>query len=147
MNQRINVVKVDSVPLKEKAFAIREEVFVYEQQVAREEEFDEFEEESHHFVALDDAGKPIGAARWRLTHQGIKLERFVVKKNYRGQGLGSVLVQKVLKDIAEHHPKGSYLYLHAQLDAVPLYAKHAFHKVGERFSECDIEHYKMERSL
>ena len=124
------------------AYAIREEVFVVEQRVSREDEFDEFEEESFHFLAMID-DRPVGAARWRATEEGAKLERFAVGKKDRGKGVGKVLVQSVLDHIDQSDFTGK-LYLHAQLDAVPLYAHFGFEIVGEQFTECDIEHRTME---
>lgn len=141
------VIPATSEELLKKAFAIREEVFVIEQQVASEEEFDEFEDESHHFVALDENDHPIGSARWRYTEKGIKLERFTAKKTMRGKGLGTALVQAVLDDIAEKAEKGTYLYMHAQLPAVPLYLKFGFQTKGDQFDECGIMHYLMWREL
>ena len=35
------------------------------------------------------------------------------------------------------------IYLHAQLRAIPFYARHGFEKTGPQFSECNIEHFKM----
>ncbi|MEM6641533.1 MAG: GNAT family N-acetyltransferase [Bacteroidota bacterium] len=132
---------------QKKAFAIREEVFVGEQGVSAADEFDEFEEEAHHFVALDHEGNPIGSARWRMVPKGIKLERFTVKKTLRSQGLGSQLVETVLSDIAMEAKKNTYLYLHSQLAAVPLYEKFGFQKEGDQFDECGIMHYLMWKRL
>lgn len=137
------VIKAKSDQELKKAFAIRQEVFVAEQEVPANEEFDEFEEESFHFVALDEKENPIGSARWRYTPKGIKLERFTVKKELRGKGLGSIIVQAVVDDISKHAEKGTYLYMHSQLDAVPLYAKFGFQKEGDQFDECGIMHYLM----
>ena len=142
---QINVLLADTPELQAKAFAIREEVFVVEQKVPKADEFDEFEIIARHFVVLDDQRNPIGAARWRKTEKGLKLERFVTKMNKRGQGIGQALVAAVLDDITRNEPKGSYLYLHAQLDAVGLYEKFGFKKVGDIFDECNILHYKMEK--
>ena len=142
-----SVIKAKSEEDRKKAFAIREEVFVIEQQVPADEEFDEFENESHHFVALDENGEPVGSARWRKTEKGIKLERFTVKKTHRGMGLGSKIVQAVLDDIAEDSKPGTYLYMHSQLEAVPLYAKFDFQKKGDQFDECGIMHYLMWKEL
>ncbi len=133
--------------LKQKSFAIRKEVFVVEQQVSDEEEFDEFEDESYHYVALDEDDQPVGSARWRHTDKGIKLERFTAKKSMRGKGLGSALVKVVLNDMAEKAEKGTYLYLHAQLHAVPLYLKFEFQTKGDSFDECGMMHYLMWREL
>ncbi|MDQ3394686.1 MAG: GNAT family N-acetyltransferase [Bacteroidota bacterium] len=139
----ISVSKVSDTSQLEMAFQIRREVFVDEQKVPLEEEIDEYEDESTHFLCLFSA-QPAGAARWRFTEKGIKLERFAVKKHYRGKGVGSALVSAVLKDIGNHPgAPGKMYYLHSQLDAVPLYAKFGFQKIGDMFEECNIKHYKM----
>lgn len=142
----IKVVKITDQESLDKAFAIREKVFVEEQQVSKEEEYDEFEETSTHFLAFNEAGKPAGTARWRFTDKGVKLERFAVLKESRGTGVGNALVAAVLEDVASRsESEGKKIYLHAQLTAVPLYAKFGFEKKGEQFEECNIWHYQMEK--
>ena len=141
------VIKARNKEERQKAFDIREEVFVIEQKVAPEEEFDEFEDTSHHFVALSESGEPLGSARWRRTEKGIKLERFTAKESHRGLGIGSALVQAVLDDIEMNAEAGTYLYMHAQLPAVPLYLKFGFETKGDQFDECGILHYLMWRLL
>jgi predicted GNAT family N-acyltransferase len=127
----------------QEAFAIRRKVFVVEQKVAEEEEYDEHEESATHFIALIDQ-HAVGTARWRFTNDGIKLERFAVLKEYRGRGVGSALLQSVLDDVRSVNKDGKKIYLHAQLDAIPFYSGFNFQMVGERFSECNILHYKMQ---
>jgi predicted GNAT family N-acyltransferase len=132
----------------DQAFAIRREVFVEEQNVATEEEFDEFETTSRHFLAKyqDDKGLslPCGTARWRRTSNGIKLERFAVRKDFRGKGVGKALVKAILDDVFSMQPEPiESIYLHAQVTAMPLYESFGFKKVGPMFEECDIQHYKM----
>ena len=144
---KISVEKVLNKEDLNKVFQIREEVFVVEQEVDPAEEYDEFEESSVHFLATSD-GIPAGTARWRFTDKGIKLERFAVLKPMRGKGIGQALVKAVLDDINKHpESKGKKCYMHAQLDAMPLYAKFGFEQVGEMFEECNILHYKMELYL
>lgn len=134
---------ITSENVQDQAYAIREEVFVDEQQVSHEDEYDQYEKESHHFIALDGA-YPCGTARWRTTNEGIKLERFAVRKSYRGKGVGSLLVETVLQHIAGlPETAGKKIYLNAQLPALPLYAKFGFKPEGNRFMECNIEHQKM----
>jgi predicted GNAT family N-acyltransferase len=143
----ITVTKVQSEAMLQTVFQIREEVFVIEQQVDPAEEYDEFEDTSTHFLATAD-GEPAGTARWRFTQNGVKLERFAVRKPMRGIGVGQALVRAVITDISTHpEAKGKLLYMHAQLDAMPLYAKFGFQKVGEMFEECEIQHFKMELYL
>ena len=126
------------------AFDIRELVFVVEQEVDAVEEYDEFEDSSVHFLAKVE-GIPVGTARWRFTQNGVKMERFAVLKVARGKGVGQALVAAVLGDIDQHpDTNGKKKYLHAQIHAMPLYAKFGFQVVGDQFEECAILHYKME---
>ena len=127
----------------QKAFEIRKVVFVDEQNVPMEEELDQYEPESTHFIAYID-GVPCGACRWRYTNEGVKLERFAVLKEYRGKKVGAALVQATLDNIkSDPNYKGQKLYLNSQVDAVFLYEKFGFVEEGEMFLECDIKHMKM----
>jgi predicted GNAT family N-acyltransferase len=142
-NAIVKVRKISTEQDLQKALQIRYEVFVTGQNVPVDEEIDEFEKESFHYLALlHDVA--CGAARWRYTSEGAKLERFAVLEKYRGSGAGSALVKKVLEDIQINpDSRGKALYLHAQLPAIKLYRKFGFKQVGELFLECEIQHYKM----
>jgi len=141
-NSRIKINKAISPEELEKVYAIRTEVFVHEQHCPPELEW-EFEEESKHFlVTVGDV--PAGAARWRKTDKGYKLERFAVLKQFRGIGVGHALVQAVLNDLPAD---AGYIYLHAQVQAMPLYEKSGFVKTGPEFEEAGIRHYKMEKTF
>jgi predicted GNAT family N-acyltransferase len=129
----------------ETAFArkIRFEVFVDEQRVAPELELDEFEDFSNHYLAKYN-GMPAGTARWRFTENGIKLERFAVSKEFRNRGIGSAMVEFLLKEIYSHPEyENKTIYLHAQVDAMRLYSRFGFRKTGNIFDEAGIMHYKM----
>lgn len=127
------------------AFRIRQVVFVEEQKVSREEEYDAFEDISRHFLVVELPSElPCGTARWRFTDKGIKLERFAVLKEFRSKGVGSALVKAVLEDIASRNDtKGNLIYLHAQVSAVGLYQKFDFKPMGDYFWEAGIQHIKM----
>jgi len=117
----------------EEVFEIREKVFVIEQKVDPSKERDEFEADSSHFLAKLN-GKSVGAARWRFTKEGIKLERFAVLPEERGKGVGQALVEAVLQDIATYPEATEKIkYLHSQIGAMPLYSKFGFKEVGEMF--------------
>lgn len=122
----------------EKVFAIRKTVFVEEQNCPPELEW-EHEEESVHFLALMD-NQPCGACRWRKTENGYKLERFAVLKEFRGKRIGQALVAAALSDLPED---AHYIYLNAQLTAMPLYARFGFVAEGPQFEEAGIQHFKM----
>lgn len=139
MPNNITVKKVTSDTDLQKAFTVRRVVFVEEQNCPPELEW-ENEDVSIHFLALVD-GIPAGASRWRKTENGYKLERFAVLKEFRGIGVGQELVKAVLADLPRD---ADYVYLNAQLDAMGLYSKFGFKKVGEQFEEAGIQHFKME---
>ena len=138
MKANIKVHKTSNQAELEQVFAIRRKVFVDEQNCPPELEW-EFEDESTHFLAKFD-GEPAGAARWRKTANGYKLERFAVLKKFRGFGIGQALVKAVLADLPA---AADYVYLHAQVQAVALYENFLFEKIGEEFEEAGIKHYKM----
>jgi predicted GNAT family N-acyltransferase len=134
----LQVIKVRTQEELESAFAVRRKVFVEEQGVDPGLELDK-EEESVHFLALSD-NQPCGAARYRKTDNGYKLERFAVLKEFRGKRVGQALVAAVLDDIPD---QAQVIYLNAQVDAVGLYAKFGFAVEGEQFEEAGIQHFKM----
>lgn len=139
----IDVIRATGKDEMNTVFQIRKEVFVQEQNVPEEEEYDEFETTSRHFLARCD-GVPCGTARWRTTSEGVKLERFAVLKAHRGKGVGQALVRAVLNDVFSQQPEPiERIYLHAQVSAMPLYTGFGFKAIGGQFDECGIQHYKM----
>lgn len=120
------------------ARGIRHEVFVDEQNVPEELEYDNDEEAVNYLLYEDGLAK--GTARWRETSAGIKLERFAVFASERGKGYGTLLLERILEDVM---PTGKRIYLHAQISAVSYYLKAGFQTEGHSFSEAGIEHYLM----
>ncbi len=128
----------DDKELMTRSNQIRRTVFIDEQRVAPEIEY-EFEEEGHYYLLLKD-GEPIATARWRSTAKGIKLERFALLRQFRNRGYGSKLLDEVLKDVI---PLGREIYLHSQVAAVNYYRRAGFRASGDHFFEADIEHVRM----
>lgn len=122
---------------------IREEVFVDEQKFDLDLEFDEHDTHAQHLLARID-GKAAGVCRFRATDKGWKLERFAVRKEFRGSGVGSALLLRALADIAPQRLPVHKVYLHAQVQAMPFYEKHGFVAVGEVFLEEDAPHCEMQ---
>lgn len=134
----IKVNKVTEAADLEKVFAIRKTVFVEEQNCPPELEW-ENEDVAHHFLATFN-NKICGACRWRKTENGYKLERFAVLKEFRGKGIASEMIKTVLQDLPVN---ATYVYLHAQITAMPLYQKMGFVAEGVQFEEAGIQHFKM----
>jgi predicted GNAT family N-acyltransferase len=129
---------IEDRTLAEQAFAIRRKVFVDEQGVDQNLEYDKEDQSNHYLLLL--AGKPIAAARWRETENGIKLERFAVLSAFRNRGFGEIILDAVLKDVKL---LGKTIYLHSQIRAVSFYERNGFVKEDEIFIEAGIEHYYM----
>ena len=134
----ITIEPITNAEMLQSAFQIRRDVFVKEQMVNEAEEYDQ-EEESTHFLALYNE-IPVGTARYRKTDNGIKLERFAILKPYRSMGVGSAILQFILKELNAYNGQ---IYLHAQLTAIGLYSQFGFESVGEQFEEAGIQHYQM----
>lgn len=124
--------------------AIRMEVFVFEQNVPAEDEWDAFDRTATHFFARAD-GKPVATARLREENGTAKIERMAVRRDYRGKGVGDALLAFVMDHARS---KGfAAAMLSAQVQAIPFYEKLGFVASGEEYLEAGIPHRKMERTL
>ncbi len=124
--------------LLKEALNIRHQVFVIGQNCPEEIEY-EFEEESTHFLVLDN-NNFVATARHRKTSKGYKLERFAVIKEKRGKGYGKYILQEILNDLKDYN---GLIYMHAQVQVLPFYEKMGFMKQGDIFEEAGIMHYNM----
>jgi predicted GNAT family N-acyltransferase len=120
------------------ALQVRRRVFIDEQGVDAALEHDEHDATCEHLIAL--AGdRVIGAARYRRTERGVKLERVAVLAEQRGRGVGSALVRHGIAKLAA----GSELYVHAQQSALGFWERMGFVAQGPEFREADIAHRLM----
>ena len=125
---------------------VRTEVFVQEQKIPLEMEWDEADLTALHAVAYNGLGQALGTARLLETSPKIaKVGRMAVKRVLRGSSIGSDLL-RVLTDLARQR---SYheIVLHAQRSAQGFYARAGFVVRGEPFNEVDIPHIEMFKSL
>lgn len=122
--------------------AVREPVFVAEQQVPIEEEWDALDPASVHVLARDGQGRPVGTGR--LTPER-KIGRMAVLPEWRGRGVGAAMLRTLLEQArARHWPE---VVLHAQVDAIPFYLRAGFVGEGEEFVEAGIRHRTMRLAL
>ncbi len=117
-----------------KLAAVRETVFIQEQKVPIELEWDGLDAEARHFIALDKARHPIGTAR--LLADG-HVGRMAVLIEWRRRGVGSALLKAVMSATQQT------LFLHAQVDAIPFYQRFGFVAEGPEFMDAGIPHRKM----
>ncbi len=120
---------------------VREQVFVREQAVPIELEWDEFDALCQHVVA-EVAGQAIGTGR--LLPDG-HIGRMAVLQTWRGRGVGSALLDALLRLARDRGiPR---VRLNAQSRAVAFYRRHGFVAEGEEFIEAGIPHRSMWREV
>jgi predicted GNAT family N-acyltransferase len=129
------------------AFAIRKEIFVKEQGVPLEDEFDQFDTLDgiceHILVHYNE--QPVGTGRIRFINGVGKLERICILEPYRKFGLGKIII-KALEEIAEE--KGaSQVKLHGQTQAEGFYKKLGYLTSSDIFMEDGIPHILMLKEL
>lgn len=122
--------------------AVRDTVFVVEQNVPIEEERDPLDRQCRHVIARDRHGAPIGTGR--LTPDG-RIGRMAVLREWRGAGVGDALLHALLRQARALGR--DEIVLNAQVSAESFYARHGFVPFGERFMEAGIEHQAMRRAL
>ncbi len=118
--------------------AVRESVFMREQNVPAELEWDGLDESCRHVLALDGQGNAIGCGR--MLPDG-HIGRLAVLKEWRGRKVGSTLLEALL-DYArsQNYPQ---VEVSAQVQALPFYRRFDFEEEGEVFMEAGIPHRKM----
>ncbi len=121
--------------------AIRHKVFIVEQQVPEEMEWDADDATSVHALARLD-GHPVGCGR--LLPDG-HIGRMAVRAPHRSRGIGRALLQALL---AEAQRRGvREVVLHAQTHALRFYEGQGFVADGPVFDEAGIAHRRMSRAL
>jgi len=120
---------------------VRFKVFVDEQNVPEELEIDGYDDKATHvLILLND--KAIGTGR--ILADG-HIGRVAVLKKYRGQGVGKLIMKKLIEWAQENQLKT--LWLSSQWHARGFYIDLDFACIGDRFEEAGIDHIKMIRKL
>ncbi|PZE20173.1 GNAT family N-acetyltransferase [Paenibacillus xerothermodurans] len=141
----MKITHVQTQQERDDAYHVRWIVFVEEQGVSAEAEYDEFEDESQHVVVYNDDNEPVAVGRWRVADAKAKLERICVLPAYRKYGLGKSVVQ-VMEDMARRAGLGK-AKLHAQTHAQKFYEKLGYTAVSDVFMEEGLPHVAMVKEL
>jgi predicted GNAT family N-acyltransferase len=137
-NLKIEIVKWidDHTQLKN----IREKVFIQEQKVTPELEWDGMDEKAIHFLVFNDKAA-IGCARAIVIKDHMQLGRMAVLKEYRGQGIGSALIEKAMTTAKLNQL--SAIYISAQCHAIDFYKKFGFEVTSDIYLDAEIPHRDM----
>lgn len=125
-----------SVPL-----AIRREVFIDEQNVPEDMEYDEFDKQAMHLV-IRDGERPVACGRVYFDGNTFRIGRCAVRREARGQGIGDLLVKLLLLKAFEFTE--SAVRTDAQTAAQGFYERYGFVPTGETFMDVGIEHVPMQ---
>lgn len=130
---------------REYAYTIRKKVFVEEQHVPLEEEIDQYEEDSVHFLLYNDEEHPVGAGRFRIIDGIGKVQRICVLPTARKTGAGAMIMNAIEQyAISQNVPQ---LKLDAQLHAIPFYSKLGYDIISEEFMDAGIAHKTMKKKI
>ena len=121
---------------------LRHAVFVLEQSVPEEIEWDGTDKDCSHVIAEDSSGNAIGCGR--LLPDG-HIGRMSVLREWRGRGVGTALLGRLIALATERGYRR--VMANAQEHACSFYERHGFAPVGVPFSEAGIVHRAMERAL
>jgi predicted GNAT family N-acyltransferase len=119
---------------------IREKVFIQEQKVTPQLEWDGMDEKAIHFLVFNDKAA-IGCARAIVIKDHMQLGRMAVLKEYRGQGVGGALIEKAMT-IAKLNQL-SAIYISAQCHAIDFYKKFGFEVTSDIYLDAEIPHRDM----
>lgn len=118
---------------------IREQVFVFEQFVPTELEWDGLDIDAMHLLAFNQQGKAIGCAR--LFNNG-SIGRMAVLQEMRGLGIGQALLSAAINICKQHHLEKATLS--AQTHAIEFYQKAGFVVVSDVYLDANIPHVDMQ---
>ncbi|MFT5395254.1 MAG: putative GNAT family N-acyltransferase [Gammaproteobacteria bacterium] len=121
--------------------SIRTQVFIEEQNVPIDLEWDEKDIDCVHLLVKKD-NNYIATARLLRTGQ---VGRMAVLKPFRRYGVGSAMLKMILT--IAHTMDMKTVSLNAQVDAINFYEKFEFLKQGDPFDDAGIPHVKMKRVL
>ncbi|WP_370150357.1 GNAT family N-acetyltransferase [Streptacidiphilus sp. EB129] len=134
--------------------AVRRAVFIVEQGIPEDEEWDELDATALHLLAVDQDGAPLGTARLIHGEQALAISgrpdapllgRLAVLPAARGTGLGVALVRAV--EEAGLARGARELELHAQVPALGFYERLGYLAEGPEYLDGGIPHRTMTRSL
>jgi len=119
------------------AFKIRKQVFIDEQKVPPELEWDELDKIATHFILYFNH-TPIGTARTFIQAGIWYIGRMAVLKEHRDQGFGKLIMENVLNYLKTKNP--NKIIIHAQITVLGFYKKFGFNEFGDEFLDAGIKH-------
>jgi YbgC/YbaW family acyl-CoA thioester hydrolase len=128
--------------LSPQAHPIRKAVFVEEQHIPADLEWDAADETALHALAVNRFGLAIATGRLVELGDGVgKIGRMAVVRDVRGGNVGKAVLQALIQGAKDRGLR--QVILHAQASAIGFYQRCGFQSRGERFEEAGIAHQEM----
>lgn len=128
------------------AQAVRTAVFIEEQKIPVEMEWDAADASCVHAVAYNRLGMPLATGRLLSHAPGVaKIGRMAVLRTMRGGRVGRRVLDALMQQARARGERE--VVLHAQLSATPFYARAGFRETGAPFEEAGIAHIEMACTL
>ena len=121
--------------------AVRQQVFIVEQSVPVELEWDELDVDCLHLLVANAETKGLATARMHVEETTAHIGRMAVLKEHRQQGIGSLMLETLLEQAGLLGVKE--IKLNAQTAAIGFYQRYGFITIGDEFPDAGIPHYKM----
>jgi len=132
--------------LRPLASPLRTEVFVNEQEIPPELEWDELDATALHAVVVNKLGQAVATGRLLQPHpQVAQIGRMAVSKPLRGGHLGQMVIESLIEVARKRGDKT--VILHAQCSAEGFYRRLGFKAQGDIFDDAGIDHIEMTRQL
>lgn len=140
MENKVKIEIVKWIDEYELLTMIREKVFIEEQEVTSQLEWDGMDKDTIHFLAFKDK-KGVGCARAFVIQNRMQLGRMAVLREYRGEGIGSALIETAITLAKLNQLSG--IYISAQCHAIDFYKKFGFEVTSDIYLDAEIPHRDM----
>ena len=140
----IQVRRIESKADLDRAFEIRRVVFLVEQQVPPDLEYDADDQQAIHVLA-SAADEAVGTGRIVFHPDHARVGRMAVLADHRNRGVGRAILEELLRAARERGARR--IVLHAQVQAIGFYESLGFSPFGDVFDEAGIPHRLMDRKL
>ncbi len=129
----------------QQAFDLRIRVFVHEQAVPLEEEFDGLDDQAAHVIIFDEADRAVGTGRMLIRDQVAKMQRITVDASCRGQGVGRQVMEGL--EALAMDAGARIARLDAQTRVIGFYESLGYFAYGDLHLDANILHRWMDKAL
>jgi len=137
--KNVKITQVQWLDAEKPLRKVRTAVFIDEQHVPINLEWDDLDTTAQHLLAVNDTNEPVACAR--ILNNG-SIGRMAVLKEWRGLGVGSALLKRAIEIHQQHGTQN--ITLSAQMHAIAFYEKAGFEVISQPYLDANIQHVDMQ---